>query len=143
MTPASSGAFELLDHDSDIGLVLAAGSAEGVFAAAVAGLTSCVTDPAGMRAKDERRVRATGSGREELLVRWVKEWLGLFHREGFLAVRVEIEELSAAAVGGVGWGEVVAGGRHRIIREVKAVTYHQAQMIESAGAWRGRVILDV
>ena len=135
--------FEFLDHDSDLGLALAAPTLPELFSVAVEGLTACLTDISAVRAKEGRRVTVEGSGREELLVRWLKEWLGLFNAEGFLAAEVRVLELRAGMVRGEGRGEILDSRRHRIIREVKAVTYHQVEVAEAAGGWRARVIVDV
>ncbi len=143
MTHDSRGVFELLDHDADLGLAIEAADLAGVFVVAARGLTACLTDSANVRPVEMRRVEVSGSGTGELLVRWLKEWLALYNLEGFLVAETEIFELSETRVRGIGRGEILDAARHRVIREVKAVTYHEARIVWENGCWRGRVVFDV
>ena len=139
--------FELLDHDADLGLSVEADSFAELLATSVAGLTACLVAP-GPPGKtgpmrETRRVEATGDRAEELLVRWLKEWLNLYVTERFIAGEARVTELAEGRVAGEARGEILDPARHRILREVKAVTYHQAAVRNDQGRWRGRVIFDV
>ena len=135
--------FELLDHDADLGLTVEAASLSELFAETAKGLTACLTDLSAVGKRETRRVEATGTGREELFVHWLKEWLYLYESEGFLVAEVEVLDLSDGRVVGEAQSEVRDAERHPVLREVKAVTYHQVQVEPSSTGWRGRVILDV
>lgn len=135
--------FELTDHDADLGLAMEGGSYEEVLAAATAALTSCVIAPDSVRLREIRRVEATGDSPEEMLVRWLKGWLGLYVAEGFLVGETTRVEVAGNRVVGEARGEILDPERHRVRREVKAVTYHQARVESKDGRWRGWVILDV
>jgi SHS2 domain-containing protein len=137
-------AFELLDHEADLGLEIEAGTLEELFAEAVRGLAACLTDVSGLRARDlRRRVEVTGRDSAELLVRWLKEWLYLHETERFLAAEVRMIELSGTRAVGEGVGELRDPVLHPAIREIKGVTYHQAAVERRGNLWCARVIFDV
>ena len=46
-------------------------------------------------------------------------------------------------VTGLELGEPIDPARHRLAREVKAVTYHQAWVREADGLWRAQVVFDL
>ena len=74
------------------------------------------------------------------------EALALFNLEGFLAAAAGVRwEGGEGTVGVVVtlWGENVDRSRHELQTEIKAVTYHQAEVVRTPKGWKGRVIFDV
>jgi SHS2 domain-containing protein len=90
-----------------------------------------------------RIVQADGADLEELLIAYLGELLYLHHGEGMLLRRVEIRDGPSDRVEAVAFGEFFDPARHRIEREIKAVTYHGVLVEEEGGTWRCRVILDI
>ena len=135
--------FELLDHDAELGLSLQAAELPEIFAQAAKGLTACLSDLSTVQARETVRIEVTGSDLAELLVCWLKEWLYRYDTTGFLVKEVKILEISSTRIFGEGRGEVRVPGRHPAIREIKAITFHQALIEPTADGWRGQVIFDV
>ncbi len=135
--------FRLTDHEADLGLEVEAATEEELFSEAARGLTACHTEVEKVRDVEMRVVEVKARTRAELLVRWLKEWLYLQESEAFLVRGVRMKALSATRAAGEGWGERRDAGRHRIVREVKAVTYHQARVERRPDGWFAQVIVDV
>ncbi len=139
MTPP----FELGDHDADILIAASGATAEEALASAVAGLSSCVTDLDTVEPRETRRVEVEGGTGGELLVRWLKGWLAHLNGSGFVAREVVVQEAGPHRVAGEGRGETLDPARHRLMREVKAVTWHGAFFGREGDAWHARAVVDV
>jgi SHS2 domain-containing protein len=79
------------------------------------------------------------------------EALYVFATEHFLVATADVTvrgfaagpEDGAGEVAAVLWGEPYEPGRHRLLTEVKAVTYHRLQVSHTADGWVATVLLDV
>jgi SHS2 domain-containing protein len=82
---------------------------------------------------------------EDLLVRWLTELLYLHESRSwvFSSFRLEGVDRRRMTARGSAAGEPVDPSRHRLLREVKAVTYHQIRLVRSRGLWRVRIVFDV
>ena len=81
--------------------------------------------------------------RESLLVAWLSEVLWLIEAEDLLFTRFTIESLSETALAALAHGEPADPQRHPYRGVVKAVTYHQLDLRQRAGAWSTNIIFDV
>jgi len=136
------GSFKFFGHDADIGMQVSAETLEGLFAAAAEGMTAVLTVPSVVRARRKLRVSVSGSSREEALVNWLREWLYLYEAGRFVARRFKVEHAGENGAAGEGSGERRAG-RHPALREIKGVTWHQAEVKKAGNGWKARVIFDV
>lgn len=138
--------FRYFDHTGDIGIDLWAGDLPGLFAAAAAAFTETLT--AGERV--ERRTRATVSreagGLDLLLLDWVSELVYRFDAFAWLTRQADVRVARRGEV----WalyatleGERRDPGRHPLKVLVKAVTYHELLVEETAEGWRARLVLDI
>ncbi len=96
-----------------------------------------------MKETVRREVRAEGEDLEELLVAFLGELLYLHDAEGLLFRRARVLEGPDRQVRAEVLGEPFDPGRHRIERQIKAVTYHGLRVQKTRGAWRATVILDI
>jgi SHS2 domain-containing protein len=135
--------FEFFDHEADLGLAVEAGDLTELFAEGARALTASHTEISAIRPVITRGVKVYVEDRDELFVRWLKEWLYLQNSEGYLAGWVGMTELTETAACGLAKGEIRAATRHPVIREIKAVTYHGACIRRTKNGWRAEVILDV
>ncbi len=132
--------FRPLEHEAELGLEIEGDSLEEVFADAALGLAAALAPPGAVAARDARRVEVTGEDLAALLVRWLAEWHYLYETEGWLPAEVRITALTSGRVAGEARGDVPGAPA---IREIKAVTRHQALVERSGAGWRARVIFDV
>ncbi len=137
------GRFEFFDHEADLGLLVRARSLRELFATAPRGMTALHTEIEKVRPLAARRIEVSAPNRQELLVRWLKEWLYLQNVEGFLVSSVRLANLTERLASGQGRGEKRKPGRHTAVREIKAVTYSGAAIERAGRDWLARLILDV
>jgi SHS2 domain-containing protein len=130
--------FEILEHTADVGFRAWGGTPAELFENAAAALVS-FAEPAGRRDL-ERTVELTAEDRESLLVAWLSEVLYLLDAGVMTPGWFQVEEAGAerlrARIGGA-----AGPGQWRLI--VKAVTYHQLEVVERNGRWEASVYLDV
>jgi SHS2 domain-containing protein len=143
--------FEFFDHTADVGLSARGGSLPELFQNAALGVTAAMIDtstvqPGGIR----ERVAARAPDRGTLLVQWLNEVIFLFTVQRMVFCRFQVKAFSEGSPDGKGCsieaeaeGELLDPGRHDLLREVKAATFHDLKIEESGGLWRASVILDV
>jgi SHS2 domain-containing protein len=136
---------EFFEHTADLGLRVIAPdrdalfreAAEALFAAIAEGIAAPEVPGAGRRS-----FAIEGSRLDYLLVDWLSELLYVFDTEHLLLrdfeTRVGDDGLRAAA-------ETVPldSERHRLLHEVKAVTYHRLRVELTDRGWLAEVIVDI
>ena len=136
--------WRLLDHTGDMAVLVRARTLRGLFDGAARALFGVILDLESVEERTEVVVRVEGAvDAEDLLVRFLSELLFLHDARGWLFHRVRIEELETNRVTCVALGEAYDPRRHRVARQVKAVTYHGLRLLEGEGGWSARVVLDL
>ena len=141
--PARGGTWAVFPHTADIGLEVRASDPKALFETAGAALCALLAEPGAVAPREQRRIAVAAGDREELLVRWLSEILYLHEAEGFLATRFRVEQMTGDRLEGIVEGEPYDPSRHRILAQIKAVTYHQLLIAQKQDGWVARVILDV
>ncbi len=141
--------FEIIEHPADVGFVAYGATLEELFANAALALLSLACELAGVEEREQRELEATGGDNEALLYAWLAEIVAVADAEQLVFRRVEAVELAAAEPGaggrarGIAYGEKFDKARHRAGTYIKAMTYHQLCVEQTAEGWRARVYLDV
>ncbi|NOX57074.1 MAG: archease [Planctomycetes bacterium] len=135
--------YEIFDHTADIGLRVRAEQLEQLFEEAGRGLMAALIDnPEDVQPIEGQTIRVEGRELDYLMVDWLSELLFLFEQEArvFAQFRVRIDEkgLTAAVR-----GERLDPDRHRVLQEIKAITYHNLKVEWQPGGWLAEIILDV
>jgi SHS2 domain-containing protein len=135
--------YEQFEHTADLGLRIIAPNLNQLFAEAGECLFSVIVDdPTAIRERSEFTLAIEGTDKAYLLFDWLKELLLRFDRDGMLFTRFEVsvrdDGLSARIA-----GEPFDPARHALLREVKAITYHDLIVEESAEGWQAEVIVDI
>jgi SHS2 domain-containing protein len=132
--------YEMLEHTADVRLRVWGSTRDELFASALSGLMHVLgparTEGAVVRS---RRVRLEAEDQSFLLVDFLNEalWLAQVHRESYDAVRFSL--LDDSRVEAELSGHEVAS----FAEDVKAVTYHEADVREHEGGWETTLVLDV
>ena len=127
--------YRLLPHTADIAVELSAPDEAGLRAAGVEALRELLVGTSTVRALEEHAIEPRGADATEQLVHFLSDVLYLYDTERFLPAR--------AAPPGI-CGEPFDPGRHTAVREVKAVTYHRADVRQDAkGHLRSMIVFDV
>jgi SHS2 domain-containing protein len=77
------------------------------------------------------------------MVRYLSEILYLFEGEKLVVDLINIESVSSKKLRGSLRLSPFDPSSHKIIREIKAVTYHQIEVTDRNGLWTARVIFDL
>jgi SHS2 domain-containing protein len=127
--------FRFVPHTADVAVALSADDAAGLRAAGVAALRELLVGDADVDARDERAVPVRGNDDTERLVHFLQDVLYLFETDRFVPAR--------ATPGGVA-GEPFDPARHEARPEVKAVTWHLAEVRRGAdGRLVATIVFDV
>jgi SHS2 domain-containing protein len=135
--------YRVFNHTADLGIHVFGKTASEVFQNGAYALFDLITDTELVRPSLERSVLATGKSWDELWVNYLRECLYLFNGEGLLLRDYAILTIDEEQVTVRMRGEAFDPLRHRIKKEIKAVTYHEATLRETPQGWTGRVIFDV
>jgi SHS2 domain-containing protein len=135
--------YELLAHTADIGVIARGRDMKEAFVNAACGLFSIIAEPHGVQAKDRIPLEVTAPDREALLVNWLNELIYLSSTREMLFSNFDISSLSDTELKATVGGEKIDRSRHRLIREVKATTYHKLDVEQDADGWRVQVIFDI
>jgi SHS2 domain-containing protein len=134
---------ELFEHTADLGLRATAPDLGTLFAEMGKCLLSAmVEDPGSVVARHECTILLDGTDREYLLFDWLRHLLYLFEAGKKLYGEFEIM-VSEDGLSAVAFGEDYDPARHVLSHEVKAITYHELKVEETAAGWLAEVIVDI
>lgn len=137
-------AYRLFDHTADLGVEVTAAALEELYAGAAFAVFDLLTDLSTVRAGLFRKVEVAGENPADLLVNFLREVLYAWSGEGFLAKSCYVRLVTSRRLQAVLKGETFDPDRHRIKMEIKAVTYHLCEVLETPeGRWLARVVFDV
>jgi SHS2 domain-containing protein len=135
--------YELFEHTADLGLRVRAPDLEALFAEAGRGFFSIIVEDLDqVRVRDTVEIRVEGRDPEFLLFDWLHELLVTFDTRGLVlsAFRVRLGDQGLHAEAG---GEGMDPARHRLLHEVKAITYHGLKLEQTPAGWQAEVIVDI
>jgi SHS2 domain-containing protein len=142
MATHPQGSFQFIDHTADAGILVKAPTLEGMFETAALGFSELITKVGSLNCMLQRQFRLQEDDMETLLVSWLQELLYLLDTEGLIfgRFRVKLKDLALEATA---WGEVFDPEIHTLKTEIKAVTYHQLEVVEDDQGWEAQVIFDI
>ena len=134
---------ELFDHTADVGLAARADTLGELFEALAEGLAGVICAPEKVSPAEVRPVAVRAEDVEALAVDFLCEVRTVIETDRFHVSAVEVRSVDGGAVEADLLGEPYDESRHEWKTEVKAVTYHELSIARDAGAWTGRIILDL
>ena len=142
MTEKDQGSFEFIDHTADVGIRVKAHDLEGLFETAGLAFSELVTRVDSVDRRVERQFSLKEDDIETLLVSWLQELLYLLDTEDLVFARFQVK-LQDFSLKATAWGDVFDPTIHTIRTEIKAITYHQLEVVESDQGWQAQVIFDI
>lgn len=130
-------------HTADMGLEAHADTLGELLEALGEGLAGVICPRAQVAARQTRGLEVSSEDPEALLVEYLSAILNVIEADRFAVRTVSVVAADQGSVKARLSGEPLDPARHEILREVKAVTYHQTKIAREGGQWIGRVILDV
>lgn len=136
--------FETFSHTADIGLKVRGETIAALFENAALGLTSLLTDPEKIHSEKKVAFKLKSSvGWESLLVEWLQEILYEFTVRKMAFSKFHVQRISEYFLEAEADGELIQSDRHPILREVKAVTYHNLKIDRDKEGFRTEIIIDI
>jgi SHS2 domain-containing protein len=138
--------FQFFDHTGDIGVDIDAPDPGSVFADAARAFSETITNRGALPDTDAVEISLSAEAIDLLLVDWLSELVYRFETSGWLArdVKAHVSRTPDAwTIDARLTGGRLDPERHEVRVLVKAVTYHALEVVETAGGWRARVILDI
>ena len=135
--------YILLDHTADLGVKITGTSLIDLFDNAGKTLLHLMFKASFTKKFDFTRISISGSDPADLMVRWLTEILYLFEGENLVVTDINIDSLSSSGLKATLTTSPFDPKFHEIIREIKAVTYHQIAVTDENGIWTARVIFDL
>jgi len=140
--------FEFLEHTADLYIAAYGGSLEEAFENAAYAMFEGMTDLDKVQPKLEDKVEVDGQDEQALLYNWLETLLVRFDITGNLYSRFKIASIEKTPGGfklkAKIWGEPFNSEKHLSKVGVKAVTYHQMEILKNAsGAATVKFILDI
>ena len=133
----------VLDHTADIGILVRTHDITDLFeTAALAMMRLMITkiSPQPCRRID---ISLKSEDPAELMVHWLGEILYLFHGEKSVVIDTEIHAISPSHLEATLEMDRFNPDLHEVLCEIKAVTFHQIEVMEKNDCWEAKVIFDV
>ena len=134
---------ERFEHTADVGLFARADTLSELLEALAEGMADYICSRRQVRPSDRRTLKVQAEDVEALAVDFLSSVLATIQADRFVISSVSVSESSETGVVAELCGEPYDVTRHEIHLEVKAVTYHQLQVVREGNRWVGRVILDI
>ena len=134
--------YTLLDHTADLGINVRGEDLKKLFETAAMALMHLMIGGKSQGKASDISITVSGQDLPDLLVRWLGEILYLFEGEDLVVTSSHIDFLSLSRLNAILKTTPFDPTVHEILSEIKAVTYHQIQVIDKGSFWEAQVIFD-
>jgi len=139
--------FEFLEHVADAYIAAYGQDLAEAFENAAVAMFETMTDTEGVEPRVEEAVEVKGHDKQALLYDWLEELLIRFDVRNMLYSRFDVYELEGDEEGfrlsARVYGEPFRKRKHKQKVGVKAVTYHEMEILEASEGVTVRFILDI
>jgi len=135
--------FRFIDHTGDLGVEVFGENLSALFQHAGEAFTEIITDAETIVTRESIPVSLKAEQIEDLLVRWLNEFVFLFDTKGLLFRVFNIASIDDRHIEATVQGEPYDERRHPIKTTVKSATYHQLEVVREGEIWKARIILDL
>ena len=135
--------YQIIDHTADLGIIVKGPDVKSLFILAAQAMTDLMVKGDISEKTAIRDVLVEGEDFPDLMVRWLGEILYLFEGENLMVHSIEIKSISPIQLKSILSLTGFEPEYHEVLREIKAVTYHQISVDKANDRWEARVIFDV
>lgn len=135
--------YTLIDHTADLGIKVKGKDLKDLFQNSGYALTHLLTDCEASKRLNPKKISIKGNDLEDLMVRWLGEILYLFDGEEQVVSFIKINSISEGSLHALLKTTPFDPLIHKYLREIKAVTYHQIEVIERDKIWEANIIFDL
>lgn len=138
--------YKFIDHAADIAVKLEGSTLEEMFTSGAEAWFSIVIDPKNFKADDLLDIDISANSKEELLISFLNELNFLLSAKRWLCLSVQsikIFEDSHGCELSTELNGVTIKKNHPLKQEIKAVTYHQLEIVKKKNLYSTRVVFDI
>jgi SHS2 domain-containing protein len=135
--------YEIIPHTADFGIWVFGASIPELFCNAGYALADLITETDRVSVAGVMTVVISGMDWPDLMVNWLRELLYLWAGEEKLICRMDITDITEYRLTAEIKFDYYDSNRHRIRHEIKAVTYHQIQVVQQHNGFFSQIIFDV
>ncbi|MBS7643257.1 archease [Candidatus Bathyarchaeota archaeon] len=139
--------FEFLEHVSDAYIAAYGRTLEEAFENAAVAMFNVMTDTEAILPKNQEQIEVLGEDEYALLYNWLERLLIKFETENSLYSKFKVKSIEQVPRGyrltAIIWGEPYNPERHPSKTGIKAVTYHQMEIIKQPGYVVVKVLFDI
>jgi SHS2 domain-containing protein len=139
--------YKILEHSADVGLKAFGETKEKLFENAARGMFFIITRSSGFAKQENEQywnIKCEGSNLEELLVAWLSELLYIHSTDFVFFNDFIIKVLTNNNIQAQSRGLKINESPYIIEKEIKAVTYHNLQVIKNKkGYWEATIVFDI
>jgi protein archease len=135
--------FEIIDHTADMGIVVVGKNLKELFQNASHAMMRIILKHGPEETGESVHISVQGSDLPDLMVRWLGEILYIFQGENRLVTQTKIFEITSNHLDAQIKTIPFSLATHEILTEIKAVTYHQIEVIRKGELWNARIIFDL
>ena len=139
--------FEFLEHTADVYVVAYGKTLEEAFENAASATFETMTDTKKVEPRVEDEIEVEGHDEKALLYNWLEELIVKFEITENLYSRFEISPIKTSPDGlklkAKIWGEPFNPDKHSQKVGIKAITYHQMEILKKPKAVTVKFILDI
>lgn len=135
--------YTFIDHTADFGIRVVGADPGALFENAAGALFDLLVDPGEVADGTRMDLEVSGEDYADLMFNWLRELLYLWTGKALLGKRVAIGAITENGLFARVWADPHDPERHRLVNEIKAVTYHQLLVEERPEGWVAQIIFDV
>ena len=135
--------YQIIDHTADLGIIVQGTDEKSLFIRAARAMTDLMVKGDISKGTVIKDVLVEGEDFPDLMVRWLGEILYLFDGENLIVNSIKIESINPTKLKSTLTLTSFETEHHQVIREIKAVTYHQISVDKTKDGWQAKVIFDI
>ena len=138
-----SSEYTLIDHTADLGIKVHGRDIKDLFQKSGYALTHLLYEGGPSKKLSPKEISIRGNDLEDLMVRWLGEILYLFDGEGQVVSFINVNSVSGNILRALLKTTPFDPLIHKYLREIKAVTYHQIEVVKRDKIWEAKIIFDL
>jgi len=135
--------YTLLDHTADLGIRVWGADLQNLFKNAGKALMQILISGESLQTPHAKKITLSGDDLADLMVLWLGEILYLLVGDELVVTSFPIVDVKSSRLNAVVETIPFDPEFHEILNEIKAVTYHQIQVVQKGTRWEAQVIFDL
>ena len=140
---ATNSHYSLIDHTADLGVRIWGVDLKALFENGGKTLMHLMLRGETLQKALPKTILLSGDDLADLMVRWLGELHYLLEGEKLVVTSIRIVDVSPTCLEAVLKTVPFDPEFHEILTEIKAVTYHQIEVMQKGGRWEAQVIFDL